>query len=149
MNEKQGSRERIKPRLTGDDVEEVKKKCLKIFLVGKMEKDRDFDGAQLFDEATDKINQSMGFLFERILIINPTFDSINLRFGWNFEDCLKKDFDAIASCDAVFMLKNWTYSKGAKRKLLFAAAYEKSIFFDQLPCERTRDLLSLFGIVCI
>ena len=50
--------------------------------------------------------------------------------GCNYEDYMRGDFEIINRVDALFMIPNWTHSKGAIRERLHAMNQDKPIFYN-------------------
>jgi hypothetical protein len=108
----------------------MKKKCIKIYLSGKMTGLTPEEYGRIFKEAEEKVKKDFYHFYEKVLIINPDNKSVNTEYGWEYEDCMELDFALIKLCDAIYMLKNWEDSKGACRELHFARAYQKTIIFE-------------------
>lgn len=56
--------------------------------------------------------------------INPGADVDAVALGGvGYEDCLQKDLAVILRCDAVYFLRGWEHSPGAKREREWAQTY--------------------------
>lgn len=44
-------------------------------------------------------------------------------FGFDYEDCMRRDLAAIEKCSAIFLLSGWEGSQGANRELAHAKAH--------------------------
>ena len=66
-------------------------------------------------------------------VFNPAW----LRYGYNTEfseyDMRSIDFTALDHCDAIYMLKGWQYSKGAKAEFEYAKMHGKQILRENDP----------------
>lgn len=65
-------------------------------------------------------------------IVNPCvfarmFDKVGMEYG----EALLFDLDVIAHCDAIYMLSNWTESKGAAVEKAFAEALGKEVLYEK------------------
>jgi hypothetical protein len=107
----------------------MKKPCIKVYLSGKMTGLTPEQFSQNFKVAEEKAILDLSHFYDKVLIVNPDFKSINTKYGWPYEDCLETDFNAIKICDAIYLLPNWTDSPGAQREYHFAKAYDKTILF--------------------
>ena len=58
------------------------------------------------------------------------FELYEKYIGYTHKDWLKMDVVMLERCDAIFMLKNWKDSKGAKIELDFAREHEIKIYFE-------------------
>ncbi|MBR1721365.1 MAG: DUF4406 domain-containing protein [Treponema sp.] len=78
--------------------------------------------------------------FQRLLedgghkVMNPA--CINASEGFEHEDYMHICYAMIDVCDAVYMLKDWQQSKGARMELQYAADHKKEIFYED---ESTRE----------
>ena len=50
---------------------------------------------------------------------------------FTYEEFMKMDFLLIEMVDAIYMLKNWKTSKGAKAELRYAEALGKKVYFEE------------------
>jgi hypothetical protein len=108
-----------------------KKSCIKVYLSGKMTGLTPKEFSRNFKEAEKKVKKDLSKSYDKVLIVNPDHKSINTKHGWCYEDCMETDFNAIKLCDAIFMLKNWETSNGAKRELMIAKGYQKIIILEE------------------
>ncbi|NBQ49126.1 MAG: DUF4406 domain-containing protein [Marivivens sp.] len=51
--------------------------------------------------------------------------------GMDYEETMTRDLAALDTCDAIYMLRGWTTSQGARREQLHAAATKRHVFFEQ------------------
>jgi hypothetical protein len=58
------------------------------------------------------------------------FELYEDEIGYTHDDWLKMDFEILERCDAIFMLKNWKDSKGAKMELDYARELGITIYFE-------------------
>lgn len=66
--------------------------------------------------------------YDKVIVFNPANKSTNVVDGMEYEDCLDIDFAFIKVSDAIAMMDGWNRSKGAKRELHMAMAYEKTVY---------------------
>ena len=60
---------------------------------------------------------------------NSDWDAIPEQFS--FKDCVKRDLDAIQTCDAIHMLAGWERSMGAKAEKAVAEWLGLKVFFTE------------------
>ena len=63
-------------------------------------------------------------------------DSLVNFKGFEHEDYMHICYAMIDVCDAIYMLKDWQTSRGARMELQYAADYQKQIFYED---EETRE----------
>jgi hypothetical protein len=68
--------------------------------------------------------------YAAVTVFNPAFKVVNTCNGFTYEECLEHDFTLIDLSDAIYMGKNWSKSKGAKRELLYAIAKRKKVYWE-------------------
>ena len=62
-------------------------------------------------------------------VVNPA------KMGWvlpedaSWEDFMRMDFMLLANCSAIYMLKNWERSRGAKAEMAFAREHGIAIMY--------------------
>ena len=61
-------------------------------------------------------------------VINPCKVEFD---GLGYGEYLQIDMLLITFCDAIYMLKNWKTSKGAKAELRYAEALGKKVYFEE------------------
>jgi len=57
------------------------------------------------------------------------YDWDSIPDGFDFKECRRRDIEAIESCDGIYLLKNWSHSKGARAEHAYADWAEKEIIF--------------------
>lgn len=77
---------------------------MKIYISGQITGLENF--AQIFKQAETDL------LLEGHEIINPV--ELNHDHDKSWESYMKEDIKAMCDCDAIYLLKNWIYSRGAK-----------------------------------
>jgi len=58
------------------------------------------------------------------IAINP----FNIKNNGTWNDAMRNDIKALCDCDAIYMLKGWSKSRGAKIELMIAKKLELIIF---------------------
>lgn len=51
--------------------------------------------------------------------------------SWSWEECMKKDIEALCTCDAIYLLKNFYESRGARIEYDLAKTLKLKIIFEQ------------------
>jgi hypothetical protein len=51
--------------------------------------------------------------------------------GMDYEETMARDLAALDKCDAIYMLRGWTTSTGARREQIHAAATGRHVFYEQ------------------
>ena len=57
----------------------------------------------------------------------PDTDWSAIPKGFNFDNCVTRDIEAVRWCDAIYMLPGWENSKGARAELAIANWIGKQI----------------------
>jgi hypothetical protein len=70
------------------------------------------------------------------------YDWSTLPPGMDFEACLKRDTEAVLSCDAIFMLRGWERSKGARAELALAEWAGKIVNCQDRLIDVTSEIMS-------
>jgi hypothetical protein len=94
---------------------------MKIYISGKISGLPEAEAFKNFDTATE-ILVAMGYS-----VVNPMYLPHNHEKTW--EAYMKEDIEALMKCDAIFMLKNWRDSKGAKIEHDLAECLNFKIFY--------------------
>lgn len=83
-----------------------------------------------YDEAAAFFNRAKSFLLAKgFEVVNPMELPHNHNKTWlNY---MLEDLNALASCEAIYMLNNWTQSKGAKVEHDLAAGAGLIIIFEK------------------
>lgn len=92
----------------------------KIYIAGKINGLKDYK--QKFKEAEDKL------LSKGHICMNPA----KLPAGFPYEAYIPICTAMIDQCDAVYMLDNWSNSKGAKVELEYAKITGKKVFYQEV-----------------
>ena len=121
---------------------------MRIYISGKI-------GEEVISEATrEKFARAERMLEKHFntefdMIVNPASeafqDAMKQAFEWrelrrNLPDILLFDLQWLRTCDAIYMLADWTESDGANVELDFARATKKRIFW-----EREEDAQCFYG----
>lgn len=78
--------------------------AIKIYISGKISGIEN-EAQKLFEKAEKEL-QSYGFE-----VVNPM--KLNHQHDKSWHSFMKEDIKALCDCDAIYMLSNWSYSKGA------------------------------------
>jgi len=54
-------------------------------------------------------------------IVNPAFVNCHLPIDFSHEDYMKVSIAMLGCCDAIYMLKGWEKSEGAKEEYIYAS----------------------------
>jgi hypothetical protein len=92
---------------------------MKIYISGKMNGDDNFKVK--FDIAEGDCIKA-GFE-----VINPA----NLPRPETWKIALKRDLKILSECDAIYMLSDWEYSKGARLEHWYAKRYNLEIYYEK------------------
>ena len=71
--------------------------------------------------------------FPTARIVNPLFIVKEPFADWL--ECMKADIKALVDCDAIYMLKGWSNSKGAMLEFIIAKYLDMQIIFEEGPNE--------------
>lgn len=112
-----------------------------VYIAGKMRSLYQF-GFPLFDRAkADLIAQGYDVISPADLDRENGFDPVNLSpdYDWNsipegfsFDDCVTRDIEAVRKCDAIYMLKGWEDSKGARAEKALAEWLGKDVMYEDV-----------------
>lgn len=91
---------------------------MKIYVSGKITGNPDYE--KTFEAAKENLKHN-GFIVLTPLLIKASL---------NYEDFMTIDFAMISVCDAIYMLKGWEESPGAKREFAYAKAMNKKIIYE-------------------
>ena len=97
----------------------------KIYIAGKITGELPFDCGHKFGYAATKLKGQGNAVFNPYYTLNPMTTS-----GFNYEDLMKMCFRAIEVCDAVYMLKDWHDSPGARREHEYALKIGKEVIYE-------------------
>ena len=92
---------------------------MKIYIAGKITGNPDFE--EQFKEAAEMLKA------EGHLVMNPAA----LPLGFDYEDYMCICFAMIDVCDAVYFLRNWKDSPGAKKEREYAQGLGKECFYEK------------------
>lgn len=88
-------------------------KTTKIYISGKIT-GRPYDEAKkVFDEAEEYLLSFKENLSGNIEVINP-MKAVPQNNAMRWIDYMVKDIELLATCDAIYMLKGWEHSQGAR-----------------------------------
>ncbi len=59
---------------------------------------------------------------------DPTVDKEMEKNGLDFDECMARDLPAVASCDAICLMKGWQKSVGANTELAHAIKTGKKVY---------------------
>ena len=105
---------------------------MKIYISGKI------TGLQ-FREVKDKFQVAQNFLEDLgLAVVNPVNNGLTLNDTW--EQHMIKDIAELFSCEAIYMLDNWTESLGSSIEYDIAKRMGKKIFFES-------DVVTKFNLV--
>ena len=79
---------------------------IKIYISGKISGLLESEALELFEQA-EKVCVEMGYE-----PVNPM--KLNHNHDKSWEAYMKEDIIALMGCDAIYMLSNWSFSKGAR-----------------------------------
>lgn len=88
---------------------------MKVYISGKITGD-ELRARARFDEATQKM-KTAGFE-----VVNPFH--LNHCHAKKWEDYMRTDIKALMDCDAIFMLKDWKRSRGARIERFLAISFD-------------------------
>lgn len=95
---------------------------MRIYISGPMTGIIDYK--KYFDDAEEKLKE-LG-----LHVFNPASTDAVLPSCMTYDEILKIDLDLLEMCDAIFLLKGWQNSKGAKIELQKALDMHISIFLE-------------------
>lgn len=96
---------------------------MKVFISGPMRNKPDSNKEAFFD-AEYKLKR-LGYS-----VFNPAWCQYGVVTEFTADDMHAVDFAALERCDAIYMLKGWQYSKGARAEYFYAKAHGLKIFGD-------------------
>lgn len=99
---------------------------MKIYISGKISGIEE-QAAKLFQHAEDYILE-LGYE-----VVNPMKLPHNHDKSW--QSYMREDIKALCDCDAIFMLKNWQESKGARIEQIIAASLGIEVKYQELSHE--------------
>jgi hypothetical protein len=100
---------------------------LKIYIAGKITGELPYHYRHKFGYAATKLRA------EGYKVINPVELNGELsQFGFDYEDMMRICFAAIDTCDAVYMLSDWSESPGARREHEYAINSGKEIIYQNV-----------------
>jgi len=112
---------------------------MRIYIAGPM-RGREFYNFPAFHEAEQhlkdlgydvvspaRLDIEAGFLMSHL---PEDHDWNEMPHGMDYEDTMARDLEALDTCDAIYMLRGWTTSQGAKREQIHAACGPHE-FFEQ------------------
>lgn len=62
--------------------------------------------------------------------ISDALDDV-LPYPADYEDYMRADLDILKDCDAIYMLRGWTNSNGARREFDFAKRNGLAVYFER------------------
>lgn len=65
-------------------------------------------------------------------VMNPASAMFMCTEGFSDDDYLHVCYAMIDTCDAIYMLKNWQGSKGARKELQYASDWRKEIMYQDI-----------------
>ena len=92
-----------------------------IFISGPISKVLHTDYKTKFKEAETRLS-ACGYA-----VINPSFQNV----GFKYEDYVIITLNMLARCEAIYMLKGWELSEGAKLELHYAKLTGKTIYYEE------------------
>ena len=92
---------------------------MKVYISGPISGTDDY--MERFDRA-ERFLRSMGYD-----IVNPAAENAKLPEGTSWEIYMGESLKMLCSCDAIYLLRNWMLSKGAKLEYVVAMAMDKEI----------------------
>ena len=99
---------------------------MKIYISGKISGLNLAVAAQNFEEAESLLKQR--YSKYEVNPVNPM--KIKHKENASWEDYMKEDIGALLQCDGIFMLKNWSESKGARVEYAIARELKLPIFYE-------------------
>ena len=100
---------------------------MKIYISGKISGLPLEEAQNLFQEAEDHLNESLKA--HNPEVINPM--KIEHNHGQSWEEYMREDIYALLHCDAIFMMKNWEDSRGARLEYAIAKELNLVISFQE------------------
>lgn len=101
---------------------------MKIYISGKITGLPIEEAQAMFQAAEDHLNESLKEY--NVEVVNPM--KIDHSHGQTWEEFMREDIYALLSCDSIYMLKNWTDSKGARLECAIAKEIGLVISFEKL-----------------
>lgn len=95
---------------------------LKIYISGKITGTTDY--IQRFESAEKALSKYH-------IVINPSKVNAQLPKETTWEEYMKMSICMLEMCNAIYMLKGWEYSKGARLEYEFANSYNYKIIFEK------------------
>lgn len=99
---------------------------MKIYISGKITGLNLSHASQLFEEAEALLKER--YSKYDVNPINPM--KIKHKENATWEDYMKEDIGALLECDGIFMLKNWSDSRGARVEYAIARELKLPIFYE-------------------
>lgn len=103
------------------------KKIEKVYISGPISGHNQEKCRQLFGIASVLL-EGLGFV-----PVNPMENG--LPFDADTHDHMRRDFNLLLSCDAIFMMKGWLHSAGCKLEFDMATAIGLPVYFEEVWCE--------------
>lgn len=91
-----------------------------IFISGPITKVLRTNYKQRFKQAEELLTKK-GFI-----VVNPSFQNV----GFTYEDYIIMGINMLARCNAIYMLKGWETSEGARLEYRYAKITGKTIYFE-------------------
>ena len=99
---------------------------MRIYIAGRMTGLRDH-GKESFKGAQDKLEDN-GWD-----VVNPyALGTMGLKYGdpYFYPKIMRRDFEQLQICDAIYMLHGWEHSPGASCEHAFAKMFGKQVFYE-------------------
>lgn len=108
---------------------------MRIYISGKISGLPYNEVEERFDDA-EKLLSDLGFE-----VVNPLKNGLATHEEWIKHLC--KDIELLHSCDAIYMMDNWTESRGARHEYNFALAENKDIWFESNVVRQNKEVLRI------
>ncbi len=108
---------------------------MRIYISGKISGLPHNEVEERFDDA-EKLLSYLGFD-----VVNPLKNGLATHEKWIKHLC--KDIELLHSCDAIYMMDNWTESRGARHEYDFALAENKNILFESNVVWQNKEVLRI------
>lgn len=108
---------------------------MRIYISGKISGLPYNEVEERFDDA-EKLLSDLGFE-----VVNPLKNGLATQEEWIKHLC--KDIELLHSCDAIYMMNNWTESRGARHEYDFALAENKDIWFESNVVRQNKEVLRI------